>query len=136
LEGWRPFYSRKIASANGVTWAEWVSSNASTTREAAAILFDACRDWLEDKGMTVMEGPVNFGDRDRWWGLLVDGFLPPNYCMTYNPPYYRELFEGYGFRNYFEQYTYHSPVDGSRMSSVIREKAERVFTTLTTPSGT
>ncbi|MGE5349992.1 MAG: hypothetical protein ACM3NP_12065, partial [Actinomycetota bacterium] len=41
--------------------------------------------------------------------------------------YYRELFETYGFRNYFEQYTYHMPVDDSRLNSVIREKAERIF---------
>jgi len=122
------FYSRKIASASGSNVGGMGFFECINNPEAAKILFDACRDWLADKGMTVMEGPVNFGERDRWWGLLVDGFLPPNYCMTYNPPYYRELFEGYGFRNYFEQYTYHSPVDGSRMSSVIREKAERVFT--------
>ncbi len=121
------FYSRKIANANkkpvgGMGFFECINNN-----EAAAILFDACREWLAENGMTLMEGPVNFGERDRWWGLLVDGFVPPNYCMPYNPPYYKELFEGYGFKNYFEQYTYYMPVDDSSISSVIREKAERVF---------
>lgn len=121
------FYSRKIANAGsnlvgGMGFFECINSH-----EAAKILFDACRNWLADKGMTAMEGPVNFGDRDRWWGVLVDGFSPPNYCMPYNPPYYRELFEAYGFKNYFNQYTYHSLATDSGLSSVIREKAERIF---------
>ena len=121
------FYSKKIASAYGSHVGGMGFFECINDHEAAKMLFDACRDWLAEKEMTVMEGPVNFGDRDRWWGLLVDGFMPPNYCMPYNPPYYRELFEAYGFRNYFEQYTYQMPVDDSRLSSVIREKAERVF---------
>lgn len=121
------FYSRKIANANsslvgGMGFFECINSH-----EAAKMLFDACRNWLADKGMTAMEGPVNFGDRDRWWGVLVDGFIPPNYCMPYNPAYYRELFEEYGFKNYFNQYTYHSLATDRGLSSVIREKAERVF---------
>jgi GNAT superfamily N-acetyltransferase len=121
------FYSRKIANKShshvgGMGFFECINN-----QEAADMLFDACRDWLEMNDMTAMEGPENFGDRDRWWGLLVDGFLPPNYCMPYNPPYYRDLFENYGFRNYFEQYTYHRPVTDSGLDDVIREKAERIF---------
>jgi GNAT superfamily N-acetyltransferase len=121
------FYSRKIANADNKPVGGMGFFECINNQEAASTLFDACRDWLSDLGMTAMEGPENFGERDRWWGLLVDGFMPPNYCMPYNPPYYRELFEAYGFRNYFEQYTYHMPVDDSRMSSVIRAKAERIF---------
>ncbi|MGB8357722.1 MAG: hypothetical protein WCD55_03820 [Bacteroidales bacterium] len=122
------FYSRKIANANltpvgGMGFFECINNY-----QAAAILFDACRDWLESNGMKAMEGPENFGERDRWWGLLVDGFLPPNYCMPYNPQYYRELFEKYGFKNYFEQYTYYSPVTDKNLDAVIRSKAERIFT--------
>ncbi|MGF1532898.1 MAG: hypothetical protein ACFCUI_04295 [Bernardetiaceae bacterium] len=73
---------------------------------AANALFQTCQDWLTERGMQAMDGPINFGHRDRWWGLLVEGFTPPNYCMPYNPPYYRELFENYGFQMYFKQLTY------------------------------
>jgi GNAT superfamily N-acetyltransferase len=121
------FYSRKIATAKGSQIGGMGFFECINDYEAARILFDACRDWLADRGMTVMEGPVNFGERDRWWGLLVDGFMPPNYCMPYNPPWYRELFEAYGFKNYFDQYTYYMPIDDSHLSNVIREKAERIF---------
>jgi hypothetical protein len=121
------FYNRKIANKDqkpvgGMGFFECIND-----ADAAAVLFNACRDWLEDNGMTAMEGPENFGERDRWWGLLVDGFLPPNFCMPYNPPYYRKLFEDYGFRNYFEQYTYHTPVTDRNLDEVIRTKAERIF---------
>lgn len=72
-------------------------------QEAADMLFDVARHWLLQKGMTAMDGPINFGERDRWWGLLVQGFDPPVYCLNYNPPYYQQLFENYGFKNYFNQ---------------------------------
>ncbi len=70
---------------------------------AAALLFDRSRKWLADRGMQAMDGPINCGERDRWWGLVVEGFSPPGYGMNYNPPYYQELFENYGFQNYFNQ---------------------------------
>lgn len=70
---------------------------------AADMLFDVAKHWLIQKGMQAMDGPINFGERDRWWGLLVKGFEPPIYCLNYNPPYYQQLFESYGFRNYFNQ---------------------------------
>lgn len=72
-------------------------------QNAADMLFDVAKHWLRQKGMQAMDGPINFGERDRWWGLLVEGFEPPAYCTNYNPPYYRQLFESYGFKNFFEQ---------------------------------
>ncbi len=75
-------------------------------KTAAFILFDACADWLQSRDIHIMDGPVNFGERDRFWGLLVEGFGPPSYMENYNPEYYRELFERYGFQLYFDQKTY------------------------------
>ncbi len=75
--------------------------------EAAFLLFDTCRQWLEARGMEAMDGPINFGERDRWWGLLVEGFdVDPNYRCNYNFAYYQRLFEAYGFQTYFKQLTY------------------------------
>lgn len=72
-------------------------------QRAADMLFDVAKHWLLQQGMQAMDGPINFGERDRWWGLIVHGFEPPLYCMNYNQPYYQQLFETYGFRNYFNQ---------------------------------
>jgi hypothetical protein len=40
------------------------------------LLFDTAKKWLQDKGMKAMDGPINFGENDSFWGLLVDGFKP------------------------------------------------------------
>ncbi|MGZ8553994.1 MAG: hypothetical protein ACXWV8_11345 [Chitinophagaceae bacterium] len=70
---------------------------------AADMLFDVAKHWLLKKGIQAMDGPINFGERDRWWGLLVEGFEPPVYCLNFNPPYYQQLFERYGFKGFFNQ---------------------------------
>ncbi|NOS54984.1 MAG: hypothetical protein HOP37_01860 [Cyclobacteriaceae bacterium] len=76
-------------------------------RQAAFALFDQCKNWIESKGAQAMDGPINFGSRDRWWGLLIDGYeREPNYQCNYNPPYYKDFFEAYGFKEYFRQLTF------------------------------
>ncbi len=70
---------------------------------AANMLFGQARTWLESHGMKAMNGPINFGENDMWWGLLVDGFTSPFYGMNYNPPYYKALFESFGFTVKYEQ---------------------------------
>lgn len=70
---------------------------------AADLLFDTAKQWLSVQGMMAMDGPINFGENDMWWGLLVEGFTKPYYGMNYNPPYYKRLFEHYGFTVLYEQ---------------------------------
>lgn len=82
----------------GIGFFECINSH-----EAANLLFDTAKKWLNQKGMRAMDGPINFGERDRWWGLVTDGFDEPLYCMNYNPPYYQTLFENYGFQLFFNQ---------------------------------
>lgn len=72
-------------------------------QEAADTLFDVAKNWLLQQDVQAMDGPINFGERDRWWGLVVAGFQPPLYCMNYNPPYYKDLFENYGFQAFYNQ---------------------------------
>lgn len=75
-------------------------------QQAADMLFDVAKHWLLQRGMEGMDGPINFGERDRWWGLLVEGFEPPVYCLNFNQPYYAALFEQYGFRPFYNQICY------------------------------
>lgn len=77
-------------------------------KSAAFALFDKCRAWLEERGMQAMDGPVNFGEKDRFWGLLAEGDSTPSiYTMNHNPPYYKQFFEDYGFTNFYEQIVYY-----------------------------
>jgi len=71
--------------------------------DAAGMLLNTAKQWLTDQGIQAMDGPINFGERDRWWGLVVEGFQEPIYCMNYNPPYYQQLFENYGFKIFYQQ---------------------------------
>ena len=75
----------------------------SNNQQAADLLMDNAKHWLIQKGMQAMDGPVNFGERDKWWGLVTQGFSEPLYGMNYNPPYYQTLFENYGFKTFFHQ---------------------------------
>lgn len=70
-------------------------------------LFDTAKAWLIENGMTAMDGPINFGENDNFWGLLVEGFTRPSYGMNYNKPYYQKHFEDYGFNTVYEQITNH-----------------------------
>ncbi len=77
------------------------------SKEAAFKLFDTAKKFLQSQGMNSMDGPINFGTRDNWWGLLAKGFnLQPNYKMPYTKEYYLHFFEDYGFKIYFKQLTY------------------------------
>jgi len=93
---------------------------------AANKLFDSCKNWLKARDMEAMDGPVNFGDRDNFWGCLADGFTEPLYNMPYNFGYYNKLFENYGFKNYFKQYTYQRMITAGGLSDSIRDRAERI----------
>jgi hypothetical protein len=93
-------------------------------QEAANKLFDQAKEWLLSKGAEAMDGPINFGDRDKWWGLLVEGFEnEPMYGMSFNPSYYETLFNNYGFKNYYNQYYYYMNVDDTFSDKIIERHA-------------
>lgn len=95
-------------------------------KDAAFLLFDQCKNWLQQRGMEAMDGPINFGNRDRWWGLLLEGYdRDPNYQCNYNLPYYQNLFEAYGFQVYFYQLTFGRPIAGA-IGDRLLEKANLV----------
>jgi GNAT superfamily N-acetyltransferase len=76
-------------------------------KQAAFLLFDTAREWLKTKGMEAMDGPINFGETDKYWGLLVDGFTHPSFEISYNHKYCQDLFESYGFKTYYKQEGFH-----------------------------
>ena len=97
-------------------------------QSVANLLFDAARKWLSERGLEGMDGPVNFGSRDSWWGLLVEGFeYQPLYGNNYHLPYYKTLFENYGFQNYFNQNSYVWCAKGGVLSDIALEKAHRLL---------
>lgn len=94
-------------------------------QHAANILFDTASEWLKERGMEAMDGPVNFGETDKYWGLLVDGFTHPSFDVPYHPPYYRELFENYGFGVWYNMEGFHLDIT-KPLSERFRKIAEWV----------
>lgn len=99
-------------------------------QKVANFMFDFAKNWLGKKGIQAMDGPINFGERDQFWGLLIEGFTEPLYAMNYNPPYYKNLFENYGFQIYFNQLCFgrkiHDPVPDNFLAMherILRNKA-------------
>ena len=75
--------------------------------QVANLLFDAAETWLQSEGMEAVDGPINFGEKDKFWGLLTDNFTDlPSYGMNYNLPYYVRIFEARGYQTYYEQYIF------------------------------
>jgi len=93
-------------STGGIGFFECINN-----QHAADMLFDVAKSWLIQRDVEAMDGPINFGERDRWWGLVTEGFKPPIYLMNYNPPYYVNLFENYGFKLFYNQICWHLFVD-------------------------
>ncbi|AZB19459.1 hypothetical protein EG352_17590 [Chryseobacterium indologenes] len=96
-------------------------------QETANFIFDHCKNWLQERGMEAMDGPINFGERDKFWGLLIEGFIEPLFGMNYNLPYYKALFENYGFQIYFEQLCFTRPIftEVSRVFKIAHERNRR-----------
>ncbi|MFA6259960.1 MAG: GNAT family N-acetyltransferase [Bacteroidia bacterium] len=99
------FYHSKLKNQHGESTGGMGFFECINDEKAAFLLFDTCKNWLKEKGLPGMDGPINFGEKDRFWGLMVSGFNNPSYLENYNPPYYQALFEAYGFKKMIEQST-------------------------------
>lgn len=95
-------------------------------QKAANQLFDTAKDWLMARGMEAMDGPINFGEKDNWWGLLIEAKTDVMYGMSYNPKYYINLFENYGFRDYYKQFNYLYDIANHALPPKFEEKAKEL----------
>ena len=124
------FYNREKAAIEEQPTGGCGFFEAIDDQQVADMMFDASRMWLASRGMEAMDGPINFGQRRDWWGLLVEGYeFQPLYKNPYNPPYYKELFENYGFKNYFNQHSFFWRANVSEASERIFDRAERLLST-------
>jgi len=94
--------------------------------QAAGALLGAARDWVLGRGAAVIRGPVN-PSTNYECALLVEGFdLDPMVMMTYNPPYYAALLEGYGMKKAMDLYAYDIAADYFNHSNKLQRVAERL----------
>ena len=112
-------YEEKIAF-----WGIFETVEDYTVAEA---LFSAVSAWGKAAGMDILRGPMNMAFHHEF-GLLIDAFdKRPVVATTYNPPYYAEFVEQFGFVKVKDHYAYYldvSPHISGRSS--IPEKLVRV----------
>lgn len=92
-------------------------------------LFKVAEDYLKEKKVGIIEGPINFGERDKFWGLLVKGQeLEPLYQENYQPHYYENYFLERGYRPYEQILTYKgatAAIPFERLAGVAKRLKER-----------
>jgi len=89
----------------------------------AVSLFDEVEKFLRENGMKGILGPMNLSTNHEC-GLLIDGFnLSPVVMMPYNPPYYQEYIERYGFKKAKDLYAYF--VDFRKVDDDLFEKIKK-----------
>lgn len=94
------FFKNNEPKIGGIGFFECINN-----QEAANLLFNTAKSWLNNNSVDGFDGPINFGEKDKFWGLLVEGFKNPSYQENYNFNYYQQLFENYGFTKLTEQTT-------------------------------
>ncbi len=83
-------------AAGGIGYFECIDN-----QDLAFALFKHAENYLASKGINTIDGPINLGERDKFWGLLVKGYdEPPYFQENYHPEYYKAFFENYGFKPY------------------------------------
>ncbi|MGV3485623.1 MAG: N-acetyltransferase [Planctomycetaceae bacterium] len=70
------------------------------------LLVDAAVEWLRQRGLTAVRGPVN-PSLNYDCGLLIDGFdSPPTFMIPYNRDYYQKLLVDSGFAKVQDLFSY------------------------------
>ena len=93
-------------------------------------LFDAAREWFARRDIRAIRGPTN-PSQNYECGMLVKGFdSAPFFMMTYNPRYYGQLLENYGFQKAQDLYAFWGHVDmlstlDKKLSYISEASAER-----------
>lgn len=95
---------------------------------ADMLLAEMCR-LLTEQGVTYVEGTYFPYDQDNRRGILVEGFeYEPMILTSYNPPYYKDLLEGFGFTKDFDTVSYnlaYDRYDVNRVEPLVKKVLDR-----------
>lgn len=97
-------------------------------QDAAHALLGKAEDWLQARGVQAIDGPINFGERDKFWGLLERGWAMPLYHENYNPPYYLDFFSARGYEPHEQIFTFRGTIRDSpwernaRLAAKVRKR--------------
>ncbi|MCW9708865.1 hypothetical protein [Fodinibius salsisoli] len=99
--------------------------------ELARAIVSFAKEWHKERGYQAMRGPINFGENDTYWGLLVENYEePPIYGMFYHAPYYKELLEQTGAQKLDDHWSYKRNFD-----QPIPERMQKITNRIESRSG-
>jgi len=76
--------------------------------QVAHTLLAKATKWLREQQAEIVTGPQSPSNGDDYRGLLIEGFdSPPVLLNSYNPPYYADFLERFGFKKQFDRYAYY-----------------------------
>jgi GNAT superfamily N-acetyltransferase len=91
--------------------------------EAGRLLVKAAEEWLLEKGMDTVRGPIHPVAEN--WGFVLEGYeAPPVYMSPWNPPYYHKFFTDYGYEKAKDLFVYEGD---SKKGYQIPERFERFY---------
>jgi hypothetical protein len=107
----------------------WGFFECEDDQAAANALFRVAGDWLGDRGLDVMRGPMN-PSTNYECGLLVDGYENrPTFMTAWNPPYYDALCRGAGMTAAKDLLGFWFPAaePGYELPEFVKRQAERAM---------
>jgi GNAT superfamily N-acetyltransferase len=89
--------------------------------QVAHSLLEKAAQWLREHQAEIVTGPQSPSNGDDYRGLLVDGFnAPPVLLNSYNPPYYVDFLERFGFSKQFDRYAYYYDISNGPSERLTR----------------
>ncbi len=93
-------------------------------KNVASLLFRVAEDWLRQKKVTKVIGPVSPTYLDEI-GVMIEGFeSQPAFMMAYNKPYYDELIQSVGYTQAMDLLMYR--VEAKSLNKERTERAEKI----------
>lgn len=96
--------------------------------ETGLLLIKKAEEWIKNKGMDHVHGPLGFTNLDLQ-GLLIEGFdYLPSIASVYHKPFYAEVFDkaGYSKENDWVEFILHMedkiPEKATRLAEMIKER--------------
>ncbi len=96
------FYVRRKGKSVG----GWGFFECINDLEVAKEMIETAENWLQVHKCQRIQAPINFGDRDTFWGLMIENKGIHSYQENYHPVYYKEMLTSLGYATDFEQSTY------------------------------
>ncbi len=108
----------------------WGFFESINDQEVAKALFDTVKNWLQEKGLNVMRGPMSCDTQDEI-GMLYEGFNSHRFfIMPHNPSYYMDLCRNYHMEKAKDLIAFHLDIEKPmpekivRIAHLVKEKME------------